>query len=173
MSRRVGRNAFTAVVNDIVLLAARVVIGGIFVAHGLRKYNNGFGSTQKMLEGFGVPSPEIGAQVVTYLEIIGGGLLVLGLLAPLAGIVLAAEMAATVYYAHPIRVVFVDVGGWELAAALGAGALALGLVAPGRITLDHVLTWPARRRAARRQAEEDEAEIAETQPLEGISVRHF
>lgn len=172
MSRRVGRNAVTAAFNDVVLLGARVLFGGVFLAHGLQKYNNGFDSVEKLLHGFGVPSADIAAQELAYLEIIGGGLLALGLLAPLAGVLLAADMAMFIYFAHPIRVVFADKGGWELAAALGAGALVLGVVAPGRISLDQLLTWPVRRRMAQRRAEPDETALG-IPVQESVSVRHW
>lgn len=165
MSRRVGRNAYTGLFNDIVLLAARVAVGGIFVAHGWQKYDQGFAGTEQFLGGMGVPEPAIAAQVATYVELGGGALLVLGLFAPIAGVLLAGQMAGAIWYAHRTTEVFVDQGGWELAAALGVAALVLGLVAPGRFTLDQLLTWPFKARAARRKAENAEtAEAAEVPP---------
>lgn len=165
MSRRVGRNAYTGLFNDVVLLAARVVIGGIFVAHGWQKYDQGFAGTEQFLGGLGVPQPAIAAQVATYVELVGGALLILGLFAPVVGVLLAAQMAGAIWYAHRTSEVFVDQGGWELAAALGVSALVLGLVAPGRFTLDQLLTWPFKARAAKRKAREAEAaETAEAPP---------
>lgn len=166
MSRRVGRNAYTGLFNDVVLLAARVVVGGIFVAHGWQKYDQGFAGTEQFLGGLGVPEPAIAAQVATYVELVGGALLMLGLFAPIAGIVLAGQMAGAIWYAHRTTEVFVDQGGWELAAALGTAALVLGLVAPGRITLDQLLTWPFKAISAKRKAraEAAEAETAEAEP---------
>ncbi|MEI7055010.1 DoxX family protein [Nocardioides sp. CCNWLW239] len=169
MSRRVGRNAYTGLFNDVVLLAARVVIGGIFVAHGWQKYDQGFAGTEQFLGGLGVPEPAIAAQVATYVELVGGALLILGLFAPVVGVVLAAQMAGAIWYAHRTTEVFVDQGGWELAAALGTAALVLGLVAPGRFTLDQLLTWPFKARAAKRKAKNAEAaetEAAELPPVE-------
>ncbi|GGR46064.1 putative oxidoreductase [Nocardioides luteus] len=165
MSRRVGRNAYTGLFNDVVLLAARVVVGGIFIAHGWQKYDQGFAGTEQFLGGLGVPQPAIAAQVATYVELVGGGLLVLGLFAPIVGIVLAGQMAGAIWYAHRTTEVFVDQGGWELPAALGVAALALGLVAPGRITLDQLLTWPFRARARRKAEDEQASEPAEEQPV--------
>ena len=72
MSRRVGRNAYTGLFNDVVLLAACVVVGGIFVAHGWQKYDQGFAGTEQFLGGLGVPEPAIAAQVATYVELAGG-----------------------------------------------------------------------------------------------------
>ncbi|MBC7278771.1 DoxX family protein [Nocardioides sp.] len=166
MSRRVGRNAYTGLFNDVVLLAARVVVGGIFVAHGWQKYDQGFAGTEQFLGGLGIPQPTIAAQVATYVELVGGALLMLGLFAPVVGVLLAAQMAGAIWYAHRTTEVFVDQGGWELAAALGVSALVLGLVAPGRFTLDQLLTWPFKARAAKRKAREaEEAEAAEAQPV--------
>ncbi|MFE7225681.1 DoxX family protein [Nocardioides sp. NPDC057577] len=162
MSRRVGRNAYTGLFNDVVLLAARVVVGGIFVAHGWQKYDQGFAGTEQFLGGLGVPEPALAAQIATYVELVGGALLVVGLFAPIAGVLLAAQMAGAIWYAHRTTEVFVDRGGWELPAALGVAALVLGLVAPGRITLDQLLTWPFKAVAAKRAAAKDEAAEAET-----------
>ena len=162
MSRRVGRNAYTGLFNDVVLLAARVVVGGIFVAHGWQKYDQGFAGTEQFLGGLGVPEPAIAAQVATYVELVGGALLAVGLFAPIAGVLLAGQMAGAIWYAHRTTEVFVDQGGWELPAALGVAALVLGLVAPGRITLDQLLTWPFKAVAAKRKARAAEAAEAET-----------
>jgi len=167
MSRRVGRNAYTGLFNDVVLLAARVVVGGIFVAHGWQKYDQGFAGTEQFLGGLGVPEPAIAAQVATYVELVGGALLAIGLFAPIVGVLLAGQMAGAIWYAHRTTEVFVDQGGWELPAALGAAALVLGLVAPGRITLDQLLTWPFKAVAAKRKAraaEAADAEAAEAPP---------
>lgn len=175
MSRRVGRNAYTGLFNDVVLLAARVVIGGIFVAHGWQKYDQGFAGTEHFLGGLGVPEPAIAAQVATYVELVGGALLILGLFAPVVGVMLAAQMAGAIWYAHRTSEVFVDQGGWELAAALGTAALVLGLVAPGRFTLDQLLTWPFKAMSAKRKAKNTEAEAeAEAAPPvveEKVSVK--
>jgi len=167
MSRRVGRNAYTGLFNDVVLLAARVVVGGIFVAHGWQKYDQGFAGTEQFLGGLGVPEPAIAAQVATYIELVGGALLAVGMFAPIAGVLLAGQMAGAIWYAHRTTEVFVDQGGWELPAALGAAALVLGLIAPGRITLDQLLTWPLKAIATKRRARKSgapEAETAEAQP---------
>ncbi|GGU24673.1 DoxX family protein [Nocardioides albus] len=176
MSRRVGRNAYTGLFNDVVLLAARVVVGGIFVAHGWQKYDQGFAGTEQFLGGLGVPEPAIAAQVATYVELVGGALLMLGLFAPIVGVLLAAQMAGAIWYAHRTTEVFVDQGGWELAAALGVAALVLGLVAPGRFTLDQLLTWPfkaisAKRNAKKAEAAETEAEAAQPVVEEKVTVK--
>jgi putative oxidoreductase len=41
---------------------------------------------------------------------------------------------------HVINGVFVDAGGYELVAALGAGALVLPATGAGRLSVDHVLS---------------------------------
>ncbi|MFE3997769.1 DoxX family protein [Nocardioides sp. YIM B13467] len=166
MSRRVGRNAYTGLFNDVVLLAARVVVGGIFVAHGWQKYDQGFAGTEQFLGGLGVPEPAIAAQVATYVELVGGALLAVGLFAPIAGVLLAGQMAGAIWYAHRTTEVFVDQGGWELPAVLGAAALVLGLIAPGRLTLDQLLTWPFKAISAKRRARAAEAAEAETPEAE-------
>ena len=61
------------------LLALRVVLGAIFIAHGKAKLVAGPAGMAGLLKGQGFPMPTLFAWVVALLEFVGGILLVIGL----------------------------------------------------------------------------------------------
>lgn len=133
---------------DIVLVAARVLLGVILIAHGWQKYAEaGIGPTADGFEQMGIPLPQAAAVFAASVEIGGGALLVLGLLTPLAGLLVAADMIGAFWFAHRGGVVFATEGGWELVAAIGAGALVIGAVGAGRLSLDHLIFGRRRSKA--------------------------
>lgn len=127
-----------SVLRDLGLLIARVVLGVIFIAHGYQKvFDWGLGTVTENFRGMGVPMPEIAAPVVSFAELVGGGLLVLGAFTPFVGLILAVDMLVAAILVHIPAGLFIEGGGWELVGALGAGALALAATGAGRISLDH------------------------------------
>src|SRR5699024_5073755 len=81
----------------------------------------------------GVSLPDLAAPFATFVELIGGALLILGALTPLVGVLLAANLIGALVIVHLTPVPFVDQGGWELVAALAAGALLIAAAGPGRL----------------------------------------
>ena len=121
----------------------RIVIGLLFAAHGWQKY------VQYTLDGtvaafgqMGVPAPELVAPIVATLEIVGGIALVLGVLTRVFAALLAVNMLGALFLVHAPAGVFVEAGGFELVLALAAGAAAIALMGPGRISIDRFI--PAR-----------------------------
>lgn len=124
-------------------LVARVIVGIIMAAHGWQKLQIGpanFG--QGVLAGLGVPFPVFMGYVVTFVELIGGILLIVGLLSRLAALLLTIDLTVA------ILLVKVNVGllspqdggaGAELDLALIAGFLVVLLAGPGKLALDHAL----------------------------------
>lgn len=113
------------------------------LAHGWQKLTEmgpgNFGG--QMLAGLGVPLPVFTGYVVTFLEIIGGILLIVGFLSRLAALLLTIELVVA------ILLVKVDVGflsgssgtGTELDLALIACFLVILFAGPGRLSIDHAL----------------------------------
>ncbi|KIQ17084.1 hypothetical protein ASG56_03495 [Rhodococcus sp. Leaf7] len=127
----------TPVVRDIAALIARVALGVVFVAHGWQKLStNGLDATTAGFEGLGIPAPKVSAYFATFVELIGGGLLILGLLTSVAAILLVVDMVGALVFVHADKGVFVTDGGWELVVALGAGALLLVAVGSGTYSVD-------------------------------------
>lgn len=126
---------------DLATLIARVVVGGVFMAHGWPKMTD-LGSTAQGFEAMGIPFPELAAIVGAVIEVGGGLALAVGFALPAAGILLALMMANAYFFAHvgdPL------VGGFEMVLVLGVTALALGFVG-GRYSLDRLMPWGRPRR---------------------------
>jgi putative oxidoreductase len=69
-------------------LAVRVIVGIIMVAHGLQKLTGGPANFGQGLAEMGVPLPVLMAYLVTFVELVGGILLIIGLLSRLAALLL-------------------------------------------------------------------------------------
>lgn len=125
---------------DIITLIARIVLGTIFIAHGWQKFNEWtIAGTSDSFAQMGVPMADIAAPVATFIELIGGALLILGALTPIVGFLLAANVIGALVIVHLTPTPFVDQGGWELVAALAAGALLIAAAGPGRLSVDRLL----------------------------------
>jgi putative oxidoreductase len=132
-------------------LAVRVIVGTIMAAHGLQKVQAGPANFGAFLGQMGVPLPTLMGYVVTFVEVVGGVLLIVGLLSRLAALLLTIDLVVA------ILLVKVNVGflsppqggaGAELELALIAGFLVILLAGPGRLSVDHALGYEgsARRR---------------------------
>lgn len=119
------------------LLVLRLVTGAIFAAHGAQKiFEFTLPGTVEAFAGMGIPLPEIAGPLVAFLELIGGILLMLGFLTRPVGVLLAVDMLVALVAVHLPAGLWVDAGGYEFVAVLGAAALALALTGAGRFSLD-------------------------------------
>lgn len=148
-------------IRDIVTLIARIGLGAIVIAHGWQKFDEWtVAGTTESFSQMSVPFPEIAAPFATFVELIGGALLILGALTPLVGVLLAADLIGALVIVHAVPTPFVDQGGWELVAALAAGALLLAAAGPGRWSVDNALFRGKKgRRASRSVAAHSTAEV--------------
>ena len=131
----------TPVVRDAALLILRIVLGTVFVAHGWDKLMfTGLTETTGQFSAWGVPQPQLSAWLVMAVELLGGGLLVVGLLTTFVAGLLALLVIAAVWFVHLDAGFFTATGGMEYPLVLLA---ALGMVVvfgSGRVSLDGVLT---------------------------------
>ncbi len=120
------------------LLVMRCALGAIMIAHGSAKvFRGGFGhSTAEMVANLGFPS--FLGYVVTYLEFIGGMLLILGLFTRVIGLLFAVEMLTAILKVH-LRHGIGTPGGVDLPLACFALAFALIFFGAGLISLDHLI----------------------------------
>lgn len=131
---------FPTIARDVITLIARIGIGAIFIAHGWQKFSEWtIAGTSDSFAQMGVPLADIAAPFSTFVELIGGALLILGALTPLVGVLLAANVIGALVIVHLTPTPFVDQGGWELVAALAAGALLIAAAGPGRLSVDRFL----------------------------------
>jgi putative oxidoreductase len=129
---------------DVVALLARCGVGTVFLAHGWQKIQVGVSATARNLDAMGAPFPTASAVYSTFVELLGGAALILGLVLPAAGLLLFVDMAGALIFVHAKHGIFlVDNGqahnGFELVLILGLASLLFAAGAGGRITLDNRL----------------------------------
>ncbi len=153
---------------DLGLLILRVVVGAVFLVHGLQKLTGWWGGPG--IDGFTVflannPNPGLGftadaarplAIVGGLCETIGGALLILGLLTPIAGAsVLGVIIVAALYKVTLAGGLWFFAGqgataaspggtGIEYEIVLAAAAIALILAGPGTYSVDRKWGWARR-----------------------------
>ncbi len=130
-------------VADVLLLAMRVGLGTIYLAHSWQKLSGGRTGFETMLAGAGVPLPEVVARLTMVAEGVGGTLLITGLLTRLTCVgllTLAIGAVATLKIDFGlIAAPEAPLPGAELELAIAVGLAGLLLAGPGRMALDHVL----------------------------------
>jgi putative oxidoreductase len=135
-----------SVIQDVALLLVRLGLGGVLIAHGWQKLDEqGLEGTAAGFDSMGIPFPEAAAHYATWVELVGGGLLVVGLLTPLAGLLVVGDMAGAFWYVHRDAGVFAAEGGWELVAMIGLLALTLVAIGAGRLSVDGFIAGGKRR----------------------------
>jgi putative oxidoreductase len=126
-------------------LVVRVIVGVIISAHGWQKLMGGPANFAAGLAQQGIPLPGLMAWVVTFVELVGGILLIVGLFSRLAALLLTIEFIVIILTLKiPMHVPLIApphsaYPGVELDLALLAGFLVVLLMGPGRISLDHAL----------------------------------
>jgi len=123
----------------------RLVVGVIMLAHGWQKLTvmgpGAFG--EGMLAGLGVPAPVLTGYVVTFVELVGGAALVVGLGTRLAALPIALVLAgATVLVKVDLGLIAPEgapMPGAELDLALLAGLIVVALAGPGPFSVDRRL----------------------------------
>jgi putative oxidoreductase len=129
---------------DVGLLVLRLVLGVIFVAHGAQKLFGSFGGPGlKGTAGFhkqlGIKPPYLMAVLAGLAEFIGGVLVAVGFLTPLAALALIVVMIVAVLTVHLKNGFFNTNGGYEFNLALAGMALTLLIVGAGAYSLDSTL----------------------------------
>ena len=130
------------------LFAARVILGIIFIAHGWQKLvTQGMDATKAAFgpAGMDIPYPELAAYYATWVELIGGILLILGLLLPIVATLLIADMIGAIVFVHWDAGFWNMDGGYEWPLALIAGLLAVGYTSAGRMGADSYIMRRRRR----------------------------
>jgi putative oxidoreductase len=133
MNRAFGRLAGAAPV------LIRLIVGAMMLVHGLDKFNSGpanFG--QFLTDQVGLPAGGILAWLVTLLELVGGGMLIVGLLSRLVALLMTIELIGAIAFVSGANGLIATEGvGFERDLAYIAGFLAVLLLGPGKPSLDH------------------------------------
>jgi len=129
---------------DVGRLAARAVIGGLFIGHGTQKLfgwfdGPGIAGTEGMMTALGMHPTKPNAYAAGLSETVGGTLLVAGAATPLAAAALTGTMITAIRKVHLANGPWAAKGGWEYNAVLIAAVLALTDSGPGVFSLDDAL----------------------------------
>ena len=138
----------TPALTDLALLVGRVFIGVCFVVHALGKLGRvGTGNMEGFiawLQELGVPYAPIQARLAMGSELVGGGLLALGLLTRPACALLIVTMivAGRIGHRGAGYLIINDPPGAEYAINLAAICFVIALTGPGHLSLDALLFSP-------------------------------
>lgn len=125
-------------------LAARTVIGGLFIAHGTQKLKGwfdgpGLDGTEQMMTSLKMEPAREQAVLAGATEAVGGGLLVAGLATPLASSALIGTMITAIRKVHLAKGPWNSDGGYEYNLVLTAALLEMTASGPGKYSLDRAL----------------------------------
>src|SRR5437588_1903185 len=99
-------------VRDLGALIGRIGLSVIFIAHGYQKFAQwGIGGTTASFTKMGIPAPTLSAWYAALVEVAGGAALVVGFALPVAGILLAVDMAGALVFVHAGHGFFSSSGG--------------------------------------------------------------
>lgn len=134
---------------DLLLAILRVVIGVLFAAHGAQKLfgwfgGPGFDGHTKAIASLGLRPASLWAFLSAVGESLGGVLLALGLLTPVASAVLIGVMLVAILRVHWDKGLWNANGGYEYNLVLLITSFVLGALGPNAYALDqHIsLPWP-------------------------------
>lgn len=118
----------------------RIVVGLLFVGHGLQKLTHRFGgggieNTEKTMDALGMHPAKLQARTAALAETAGGAALALGAATPLASAGLIATMATAVRKVHAQNGIWNTKGGYEFNLVMAASALLLA-ERPGKASVD-------------------------------------
>lgn len=120
--------------HDIAFMGLRTVIGVLFIAHGVGKFNPGFVG---FLTGpVGLPAE---MQIpIALAETVGGSVLIIGVLSRISASILAIDMLGAIFLVRGASNLTGD-GGYELDLILLSGVLVIIVAGPGRVSISHIV----------------------------------
>ncbi len=122
-------------------LVARVILGILFIYHGLDKFDAGIDNVQDAFDSWGVPASDLAAPAVAVFEIVGGVALIVGLATRIVAALFTLELiGALLYVKQDLGILSSEpMPGAELDLAYLAGLVTLVLLGPGLLSVDERL----------------------------------
>jgi len=118
---------------DIVHFGVRVVVGTIFIAHSLGKFNPGFVG---FLNQIGIPAEM--QFLIALAEFVPGILLIIGVLTRISASILSIVMLGAIFHVkHASNLT--GQGGFELELLLLVSVLSIIVAGPGRVSLSYII----------------------------------
>jgi putative oxidoreductase len=131
---------------DLGLFLIHVIPGLLIAAHGAQKLFGLFGGagpegTGGMMESLGLVPGRRMAYAAGECELVGGLLLTLGLVVPVAAALIAATYIVAARTAHAGKGPWNANGGWEYVLVLSTVAIGLAFNGAGKWSIDHAIGW--------------------------------
>ncbi len=128
------------------LLLVRVVIGTLLAAHGAQKLfgilgGYGLEGTGAYMEGFGLRPGKFFAGAAGASELVGGLLLAVGFITPVAATLIASTMFVAARTDHAGKGVWIFNGGAEYVVTVAAVVIGLAFGGAGSWSLDAAIGW--------------------------------
>ena len=130
---------------NLALLVLRVGAGAVMLAHGFNHIYGGgqIEGTGRWFESLGMRPGIVHAWLASLTEVLGGAMLVVGLLTPLAGAAVIGVMLVAGITNHRGNGFFIfrPGEGWEYVMTLGLVGFAIAVLGAGEWSLDHAVGW--------------------------------
>ncbi|HEY0602330.1 MAG TPA: DoxX family protein [Herpetosiphonaceae bacterium] len=129
---------------NLALLALRLLLGGLFIGHGAQKLFGWFGgyglaATGAFMESIGLRPGRQMAALAGLSEVLGGVLFIVGLFQPLAALMIGGAMLIAIAKVHGKNGLWSQNNGYEYNLVLLVLAVALALLGPGDLSLASTL----------------------------------
>ncbi|AJY74677.1 DoxX family protein [Paenibacillus beijingensis] len=126
---------------DLGLLLIRVIVGVLFIGHGAQKLFGMFGGygpkgTGGWMESVGIRPGVAMAVFAGLLELIGGALFTVGLLTPVAALLIALTMLGAIVKVHGPNGLWATANGYEYPLVLLVVVIGVALIGAGAYSLD-------------------------------------
>ncbi|WP_342419260.1 DoxX family protein [Paenibacillus sp. FSL H8-0168] len=126
------------------LLLIRLVVGLLLVGHGAQKLFGWFGGygpkgTGGWMESIGIKPGVFMAVSAGLMELLGGVLFALGLLTPLAALLITVTMLGAIFKVHGPNGIWATANGYEYPLVLIAVVIGIALTGAGSYSIDALL----------------------------------
>ncbi|WDM22332.1 DoxX family protein [Paenibacillus polymyxa] len=126
------------------LLLIRLVVGLLLVGHGAQKLFGWFGGygpkgTGGWMESIGIKPGVFMAVSAGLMELLGGALFTLGLLTPLAALLITVTMLGAIFKVHGQNGIWATANGYEYPLVLIAVVIGIALTGAGSYSIDAIL----------------------------------
>ncbi len=122
------------------ITAVRIAMGIILAVSGWAKFNMGIDKLTAFFAQMGIAAPNLAGPFIMVLELVGGPLLVLGIVARWLGLLYAIEFTVATFY---VKFAGTGFASGRLDLMLLAGGILFFLAGPGRAAVDEL--WLERR----------------------------
>ncbi len=149
------------ILDDIVLLLARIALGVVLIAHGWQKFNEWtLAGTASAFGEMGIPAPGVTSLIAAIAELAGGVLILVGFMTTLAAILNVLVQLGAFVLVHVQAGVFVENGGYELVLVIAAALLLIAARGAGKFSIDALLPGSAYRQNKTAQTADQPAMVA-------------